>query len=368
MSAEKKQPIRVLIADDSYFMRKVLTEMLEDSEGAIQVVDCAQNGWEAVEKNKALNPDVITLDVEMPKLDGLSALQRIMLEHPTPVVMVSSHTAKGTEAAVRALEIGAVDCVAKPSGRLMGNIRAVQGELVEKIKVAALCRIRQRSGPQAAVRENAEEKAPAKPAEPSKPQPEKPALFVVAVASSTGGPRALNELFTRLKKNTGVAFVVVQHISTGFSKALARRLSDVSQVTVSEAEKGNVLLEGHAYVAPGGVHLVLEGGPGCYRIDFNDLPPRLGVKPSADLMMASVAKMAGNQCAGVVLTGMGRDGTAGMKEIRKAGGKTFAQDEKSCVVYGMPKSAVEAGVVDQQLVLSRMAEEINQLAPRRKES
>jgi len=332
------------------------------------VVDCAQNGWEAVEKNKALNPDVITLDVEMPKLDGLSALQRIMLDHPTPVIMVSSHTAKGTEAAVRALEIGAIDCVAKPSGRLLGNIRAVQGELVEKIKMAALCRFRPRTGGPAPTLDKPENEVSTKATLTSKPESEKPAVFLIAVASSTGGPRALNEMFTRLKKVQGIAYVIVQHISTGFSKALARRLSDVSQLTVVEGEKGQMLLEGHAYVAPGGVHMVLEGGPGCYRIAFNDLPPRLGVKPSADLMMASVAKMAGHQCAGVVLTGMGRDGTAGLKEIRKVGGKTFAQDEKSCVVYGMPKSAMEAGVVDQQLVLSRMAEEINHLTPRKKES
>ena len=367
MSADKKAPIRVLVADDSFFMRKILTEILEDSNGAIQVVDSAQNGWEAVEKNKALNPDVITMDVEMPKLDGISALQRIMLDHPTPVIMVSSHTAKGTEMAVRALEIGAIDCVAKPAGRLLGNARAIQGELIEKVKVAALCRFRSRVGGSVMAVEKAGTKEPEKPVEPSKPAADKPAAFLVAIASSTGGPRALNELFSRLKRSPGVAMVIVQHISVGFSKALARRLSDVGPLKVTEAVEGEMLLEGHAYVAPGGVHLAIEGGPGAFRTVTNDLPPRLGVKPSADLMMTSVAKMAGNQCAGVVLTGMGRDGTLGLKDIHKAGGKTFAQDEKSCVVYGMPKSAVEAGAVDQQLVLSLMADQINLLGPRRKE-
>jgi two-component system chemotaxis response regulator CheB len=200
---------------------------------------------------------------------------------------------------------------------------------------------------------------------PEEEVPDKPASFIVAVASSTGGPRALNEFFSKVARNPGAAFVIVQHISVGFTKALARRLGEVSPVRVSEAEENSYLMGGHAYVAPGGTHLLVEGTAGRYRFVFNDHPPRLGVKPSADIMMTSVAKAAGKQCAGVVLTGMGRDGTSGLKDIHSAGGRTFAQDADSCVVYGMPKAAVESGMVDRQLTLTKMAEEVNALAASR---
>jgi two-component system chemotaxis response regulator CheB len=358
MPSENKKSIRVLIVDDSFFMRKILTEILDDSSGAITVLDSAQNGWEAVEKTKKLKPDVITMDVEMPKMDGLAALEKIMEDIPTPVVMLSSHTGKGTETTIKALELGAVDCVAKPTGRVLENARSIQGELVEKIKMASLCRLRSRA-PAEPLKPSIEAKKPK--VVPDEEAPERPATFVVAVASSTGGPRALNEFFSKIARNPSAAFVVVQHISAGFTKALARRLGDVAFLKVVEAEEGNYLMGGHAYVAPGGIHLLVEGTEGRYRFVFNDHPPRLGVKPSADFMMASVAKAAGKQCAGVVLTGMGRDGTSGLKDIHSAGGRTFAQDAESCVVYGMPKAAVESGMVDRQLTLDKMAEEVNAL-------
>lgn len=359
MTEGKKDPIRVLVVDDSFFMRKVLTELLNDTNGETVVLDTASNGLEALEKNKTLKPDVITLDVEMPKMDGLAALEKIMKENPTPVIMLSSHTGKGTETTILALELGAVDCVAKPAGRVLGDVRGIRAELVEKIKTASLSRLRyRRSVPPPSHSQPEVEKKTAKVPGPSA-EAEKPAQFIVAVASSTGGPRALNELFSRLSKDMVTAFVVVQHISVGFTKALARRLSDVTQLRVSEAVEGEYLMGGHVYVAPGAIHLAVEGGPGCFRTVFSDLPPRLGVKPSADIMMTSVAKAASQRCLGVVLTGMGRDGTEGLKEIKKAGGKTLAQDEESCVVYGMPKSAVESGAADKQLTLPQMAAEIN---------
>jgi two-component system, chemotaxis family, protein-glutamate methylesterase/glutaminase len=357
MAVEKKEPIRVLVVDDSYFMRKILLETLNDSAGELTVIDTAQNGLEAIEKNKRLKPDVITMDVEMPKMDGLTALEKIMKSNPIPVVMLSSHTGKGTDATIRALELGAIDCVTKPAGKVLGDIKKIQGELVEKIKIASLCRVRHREQPSNPV--SPVEKKTQKAVESETVPPDKPALFIVAVASSTGGPRALNELFLKLKRNPWVAFVIVQHISVGFTKALARRLGEVSSITVSEATEGQFLMGGNAYVAPGGIHLGLQGTPGFFRFTFNDHPPRLGVKPSADIMMASVAKVAAKQCLGVVLTGMGKDGTEGLKEIRKVGGKTFAQDAESCVVYGMPKAAVESGVIDRQLPLGELAEEIN---------
>ena len=364
MASEKTKSIRVLVVDDSFFMRKILTEILGETNGEILVVETAQNGLEAVEKAKKLNPDVITLDVEMPKMDGLAALAEIMREIPTPVIMLSSHTGKGTETTIRALELGAIDCVAKPTGRVLENAKSIRGELVEKIKMAALCQPRKRNEIDDSPVRSAANKIN-KPKESDPAENEKPAVFIAAVASSTGGPRALNELFSHLDRNPAAAFVIVQHISVGFTKALARRLDDVSDQLVSEAVEGELLLGGHTYVAPGGIHLVLEGSSGRFRFAFNDQPPRLGVKPSADIMMSSVAKAAGKQCLGVVLTGMGRDGTAGLKEIRSTQGKTYAQDPESCVVYGMPKSAVDSGVVDRQLTLSLMASEINMLLNRR---
>ncbi len=364
MTAEKSKTIRVLIVDDSFFMRKILSEILNTTNGEITVLDTAQNGLEAVEKAKKLKPDVITLDVEMPKMDGLAALEKIMKDSPTPVVMISSHTGKGTETTIRALELGAIDCIGKPAGRVLENAKAIQGELVEKIKMASLCKPRRNKELEGVSAESTVKKN-VKPAEPETVERDKPATFIVAVASSTGGPRALNELFSNLNRSSSVAFVIVQHISVGFTKALARRLGEVSRLEVSEAEDGEYLMGGHAYVAPAGLHLVLEGGAGHYKFGFNDHPPRLGVKPSADIMMSSVAKTAGKQCMGVILTGMGRDGTAGLKDIHAVGGKTFAQDAGSCVVYGMPKAAVDSGMVDRQVPLSQMAQEINALLNRR---
>jgi two-component system chemotaxis response regulator CheB len=194
--------------------------------------------------------------------------------------------------------------------------------------------------------------------------PAQSAKFLVCVASSTGGPRALNEFFGALQPHPLTAVLVVQHISVGFTQALARRLGEVSTFQVSEAFKGERLLGGRGYIAPAGQHLLVEGKPGEFLFQYSDVPPRLGVKPSADMLMSSVAKVAGIHCLGVVLTGMGRDGTQGLKDIHSVGGKTFAQCAESCVVYGMPKSAVDAGVVSRQLDLQPMAVEINDLLNR----
>lgn len=361
MPDEINRPIRVLIVDDSFFMRKVLSELLANMEG-VEVVDMAQDGLEAVEKNKKLRPDVVTLDVEMPKMDGLAALERMMKDDPVPVIMLSSHTGKGTEITIRALEMGAVDCVLKPEGKPIGNLKLVETELFEKIRWAA------RSRSRVATLAGDATRTPVR--EPRSPAPKgssvgkaavlepKPARFVVAVASSTGGPRSLQQLFTALPFGLPAAFVVVQHISLGFTKALARRLDETSLLDSKEAEDGEALMEGTIYVAPAGTHLAVTGTPGFLKAVFKDDPPRLGVKPSADIMMASVAKSLGRQVIGVVLTGMGKDGTEGLKEIRKAGGKTFAQDEASCVVYGMPKAAFEAKVVDEQASPARIADRL----------
>jgi two-component system chemotaxis response regulator CheB len=361
MSNDNQPLIQVLVVDDSFFMRKMLKEVLDDASLGVSVIDAAQDGLEAIEKIKALKPDVVTLDVEMPKLDGLGALNQIMAECPTPVIMLSSHTGIGTETTLLALEAGAVDCVLKPSGKPFGDIRGIQLELVEKIKMAAKCKLRNRLLLKDTVLDSNVKIKNAKQSSliPIIEQIERDAKFVVAVASSTGGPRALNELFSKIKCPPIASFVVVQHISIGFTKALARRLQDVSSFQFSEASAGEKLMGQKGYVAPAGSHLILTGSPGSFRFSFTDLPPRMGVKPSADILMSSVAKVSGNKCLGVILTGMGRDGTAGLKDIHSVGGKTYAQDEDSCVVYGMPKSAVESGAIDRQLPINIMADEIN---------
>jgi two-component system chemotaxis response regulator CheB len=320
-------------------------------------VDTARNGQEAVEKNKALKPDVITMDVEMPGMDGLTALQTIMAEDPVPVLMVSTYTGPGAEASIKALELGAFDCVGKPKGKLPSELQSIQAELVAKIRAAYSHRSRYLKNPKSISAPLAEAFSGEKTPEVEKTG--KSAEFLVAVASSTGGPRALHQLLSSMSGNFPGAFLVVQHMAMGFTKALARRLDEVSRLKVTEAEDGERVLEGHAYIAPAGKHLVVQGSPGAYRLAFNNDPPHMGVKPAADVLMASVAKTAGSKCLGIVLTGMGKDGTAGLKKIREAGGKTLAQDAESCVVYGMPKSAVEAGVVDHQLDLSKMVKKID---------
>jgi two-component system chemotaxis response regulator CheB len=350
-SSGSSKPIRVLVVDDSFFMRKMIVEAIDASGTGLKVVETASDGLEALAKIKTSQPDVLTLDVEMPRLDGLATLARIMAEHPLPVVMLSSHTGKGTEATLKALEAGAVECVLKPNGGVLGSLKGVERELVEKIRLAALCK--PRPGRLAL--------SPAVPPPTREPWSSLSARFLVCVASSTGGPRALNDFFSALKPHPLAAVLVVQHISVGFTQALARRLSEVGPLAVTEAGKGERILGGKGYVAPAGNHLVVEGRAGEFLFQFTDLPPRLGVKPSADVLMISAAKAAGSKCAGVVLTGMGRDGTQGLKEIRSVGGMTFAQNAESCVVYGMPKSAMEAGVVSRQLDLIPMAAAINSL-------
>lgn len=355
MPSSNPRTIKVLVVDDSFFMRKVLRDLLSESQPDIEVIDTASNGEEGLEKALSLRPDVITLDYEMPKMDGLSALRAIMSQRPTPIIMVSSHTAKGTEVALKALEWGAVDCVAKPTGRALENIRSLEPELVEKIKVAAVSKPRAR----AAEPEEKEEKAAVRP-RITVPVLERPASFLIGVASSTGGPKALHDLFRGLRSHPTSAFVIVQHISAGFTQALVRRLGEVTELKVEEAAQDAPLLGGRVYVAPTGIHLRVEGAPGRFRFEFDDQPPRLGVKPCADIMLTAMAKAARGQCMGVVLTGMGKDGTQGLAAIHKAGGATFAQDPDSCVVYGMPKSAVDAGVITRQAPLPVMAQEINQ--------
>ncbi len=317
--------IRVLVADDSAVFRQLLASALEQ-DPEVEVVGVASNGLQVLDLASRLHPDVVTLDLEMPVLDGLSTLQALVRQNPVPVVVLSAHSTAGAEIALRALELGAVDVEAKPAGPWSGP---GLWQLVQKVKAAARSRTRspRRCGP----------------------------VRMVAVAASTGGPGALAELFTRLPA-LRVPVVVVQHMPSGFTRSLARRLDEAGGMRVEEAEDGAQPQPGVAYVAPGGKQLGLHQGRWAVR----DPQPTDVLKPCADVTFAAVAETYSPVVA-VVLTGMGKDGLEGCRRIKRAGGRVIAQNEETSVVYGMPRAVVEAGVADYVLPLERIPEEIVRL-------
>ena len=342
-------PIRVLVVDDSAFMRHAISQILE-SDANIEVVGTARDGLQALEMIENLHPDVATLDVEMPRLGGLETLQRIMERCPLPVVMVSSSTKEGSSITLSALAMGAVDFVAKPSGPASPNIRQVTNELITKVKAAAGARVRGRR--QELVR-SASRPVTAAPAAERTPK-------IVIIGSSTGGPRALYELVPALPRDLDAALLIVQHMPPGFTGPFAERLNEMSSLTIKEAGGGERLEAGLGLLAPGGRHLVVTAD-GVTRI--SDGPPVHGVRPSVDVTMGSLAEKQGRNCLGVILTGMGSDGTLGCKWIKSLGGKVIAEDESTCVVFGMPRSVIEAGVVDRVVPLHEMAAAIVEMLP-----
>ncbi len=339
--------IRVLIVDDSALMRRLITDMIETTPG-FMVSGVARNGQEAVEKTLSLHPEVITMDVEMPVMNGLEALREIMARCPTPVVMLSSLTRHGAEETIRSLELGAVDFVCKPSGAISMDIGEVKQMLMSKLQLAVHARLLP----------NFELKAPP----PRPPVPLKttalPAARVVAIASSTGGPRALEAIIPKLPADLPAGVVVAQHMPSGFTAVMADRLNSLSALTVREAAEGDLVAQGEVLIAPGGQHLLINGRK---RVMSSNAPPVWGVRPAADILMTSAAEAFGAACIGVVLTGMGQDGARGVSLIHQAGGKTIAQDEATCVVYGMPKAAVELGGIDVVVPLPKIAKTIAQL-------
>ncbi len=348
--------LRVLVVDDSALMRRVICNLLEEDPD-IKVVGTAVDGFDAIHKVQELSPDVVTLDLEMPRLDGLQTLGYIMSERPLPCIMLSAYTPGGAETTLKALEYGAADFVQKPSGAISLNLDRVKEELIEKVKVAHgidLKRLPFRESPpipsgQASLEGPVQAQAPAAPAAAV-------ALKgILAVGCSTGGPRALGEMVPMLPRDLKVPVVIVQHMSGGFTKTLAMRLDKDSLIRVKEAEEGEPLLPGHAYLAPGDWHMEVEREGQAARIRLNQRPPVLGVRPSVDLLFNSVAEAFAEKAVGVLLTGMGRDGTKGMRALKLKKAATLAQDEASCVVYGMPRAAFQAGVVDKVVSLKEMS-------------
>jgi two-component system chemotaxis response regulator CheB len=334
--------IRVLVADDSAFMRTALTRMIE-SDPALRVSDTAQSGSEALEKIRLSQPDVVTLDVEMPGLDGLETLRRIMKDFPRPVIMVSSLTQEGAETTLEALDIGAFDYVPKQLSYVSLDIIKIRDDLVAKIKAAAkMDRPAVKKPAQAAV-------IPSIPVHNTfSVVPE-----IVALGTSTGGPKALQQILPLLPADLGVGVLIVQHMPPGFTGPFARRLNNLCKISVREATQGEPIAPGAVYIAPAGQHMIASRrGPSSVIIQLSDSPDGLLHKPSVDVMMLSIAEVFRELTMGIIMTGMGADGVQGMRAIANAGGLTVGQDELSCVVYGMPRSCAEAGILKRVVPLN----------------
>jgi len=337
--------IRVLVVDDSAFMRKALQRMLS-SDPMIDVVDIAADGKEGYEKAKSLKPDVVTLDVMMPGVDGLTALGRIMADCPVPVLMLSSLTSDGGEITLRALEMGAVDFIDKSTARTAMDILSIAGELISKVKAVAGVDVNKM-----AVRE-ARLQAPVEALERRQGAPVRSGVEVVAIGTSTGGPPALQGILTGLPGDLPAGVLIVQHMPLGFTASLAQRLNSLSRLEVSEAVDGDSVTPGRCLIAPSGLHMTLARNASGLLVRLSSEPQGLLHRPSVDVLIESVAKVSGKKAIGVILTGMGADGARGIKAVHDAGGRTIAQDEESCVVYGMPKVAVDMGGVDRSVPLS----------------
>jgi len=338
----------VLVVDDSAFMRKTISTILNQADD-IEVVATARNGMDGVQKVTDYHPDVITLDIEMPVLQGLDALGYIMSECPTPVVMLSAYTENGGELTMKALEYGAVDFVCKPSGPISLDLNIVGQELISKVRIAARVDVTRLTFLE--VDKPRFIKHTVKVANEDVPK-------AVVIASSTGGPRTLYEIIPKLPAGFPAAVLVVQHMTAGFTKSLAERLNNFSSLQVKEAEDGDVVLPGHVYIAPADFHMSLTNVGDRVLVALNKEPQRNSVRPAADVTMEAATKIYKEMCLGVVLTGMGRDGTEGGLAIKEAGGRVIAEDESSCVVFGMPKSIIATGKVDGVYALPKMVENI----------
>jgi two-component system chemotaxis response regulator CheB len=339
---------RVLIVDDSAAMRQLLSAILK-TDPSIEVVGVAGDPFIARDKIKSLAPDVITLDVEMPRMDGLTFLEKLMRAHPMPVVMISSLTQRGCETTLRALELGAVDFVAKPQVDTLDGVRSAAEEIIGKVKAAAdarVCALKSQLG------------------EPSRlPAVHSLSLThkVIAIGASTGGTEAIREILVALPANSpGV--VVVQHMPPGFTRSFAERLNGLCEIRVKEAADGDRILQGHALIAPGDYHTSIVQSGAVSSVSVTQTQPVNRHRPSVDVLFDSCSRELGPNVVGAILTGMGADGAEGMRRMREAGARTIAQDRDSCVVFGMPKEAIAAGGAEFILPLDRIAEKLLDLA------
>lgn len=348
-------PIKVLIVDDSALVRSLLSEIINAQPG-LEVVGTAPDPLVAREKIKLLNPDVLTLDVEMPKMDGLSFLEKLMRLRPMPVIMVSSLTERSSSITLQALELGAVDFITKPKIDISNGLRDYSDELAAKIRVAAKAHIRKPSVVPAT--SPVEVKNSADVVLPADHRTFSTTEKIIAIGASTGGTEALKVLLAEMPPDCP-GILVTQHMPETFTKTFAQRLNGLCRITVKEAEHGDRILPGHAYIAPGNRHLLLSRSGANYVAHLSDGPPVSRHRPSVDVLFRSVANCAGKNAIGVIMTGMGDDGAAGMLEMHQVGAYNLAQDEQSCVVFGMPKEAIARGGVDEVVPLTDLSKRLS---------
>ena len=341
-----QRKIKVLVIDDSALIRSVLQEVI-NSFPDMEAVGAAAHPLQAREMIKSLNPDVLTLDVEMPQMDGLTFLEKLMRLRPMPVLMISSLTERGSEAALRALELGAVDFLPKPKLGIVEGIQEYADDIAEKIRVAYGTKIRPRS------QEKQSDLAPLPVLGNRISTTEK----IIAVGSSTGGTEAIKEFLIRMPPDAP-GIVITQHMPEAFTKTFANRLDGLCKIKVVESEGNERILPGHAYIAPGHSHLLLKRSGANYMTELSQAAPVGHHRPSVEVLFRSVAQFAGKNAIGVMLTGMGKDGAAAMLEMRQAGAYNLAQDEATCVVFGMPRAAIEAGAVDEVVPIQDMTQRV----------
>lgn len=347
--------IKVLIVDDSAVVRQTLQSILS-SDPEIEVIGTASDPFFAAKKIAQEVPDVITLDVEMPRMDGLTFLKKIMSQHPIPVVIISSLTAKGTETALRAIEFGAIDIIAKPLMDTKLFIEESKIRLCDAVKAAAMAKIKRRSVPQNdfTVQPKYSADAILPKFVPSESSMIKTTELVVAVGASTGGTDALR-VFLEAVPLDSPGIVIVQHMPENFTKSFANRLNELCNITVKEAENGDTVIRGRALIAPGNHHMLLKRSGAKYYVEIKDGPLVNRHRPSVDVLFRSTARYAGKNAIGIIMTGMGDDGARGLLEMKEVGARTIAQDEKSCVVFGMPNEAIKVGAVEKILPLDQIA-------------
>ncbi len=346
---KKSNLIKVLIVDDSAFMRKVLSDMI-DSEESLTVIGTATDGKDALVKIEQLDPDVITLDVEMPIMDGINCLKEIMQRFPKPVIMLSSGTDHGAELTIRALDEGAVDFIAKPKNIFDIKNDKKKNEIIEKVTIAKNIKFQ-------AFKNKSKENESSPAVKNSKVL-----KYIIAIGTSTGGPKALQSVIPFLPGDIPAAVLIVQHMPPGFTNSLAERLDSKSELVVKEASHKEKILAGHVYIAPGDSHMLIETAlNGDIMINLDKSPPVSGHRPSVDVMMNSLSATGLKNIIGVIMTGMGADGSVGIKRLKDINNSyIIAQDEETSVVFGMPKMAIQTGAVDKVVSLDKISEEIIQ--------
>ena len=345
-----KGRIRVLVVDDSALMRQFISDILK-TDPRIEIAGTARDGRDALAQIKVLKPDIVTMDVEMPVMDGLQALDEIMKTNPMPVIMLSTMTQDGAETTLKALALGCVDFIGKPSGSISLNIKDIGREIIDKVIAASTAKVRPRGGISGMASRTLPQSSDFRRMVPPVSTGRRD---IVAIASSTGGPMALSELLPKLPKNFPVPIVITQHMPKEFTGSFAKRLNESSQIEVVEGFDGLTLKPGRAVIAPGGSHLIVRRRAGTAICGLSDAPPVLSVKPAANIMFLSVADEYGGNVLCVILTGMGRDGTDGATALKRRGAYVIAESQKTCVVYGMPKAAADAGIVDEILPLNEI--------------